>query len=151
MKDTLWSHGQSLAVDEASMVRAPGSTTDCFVKSASGQQLHYVKAGSKGGYACDSNCLAYKSTKICSHTVAAAVKVGSIQELVSSHKKKLKTVPNLTCIAEAGKPSNVGKKPRRKASTKRNVYYHAQKTCVAPNFRDFVPEDHISSSIPPAI
>ena len=69
------------------MVRAPGSSTDWFVKSASGQQPHYVKAGSKGGYACDSNCLAYKSMKICSHTVAAAVKVGSIQELVSCHKK----------------------------------------------------------------
>ena len=61
-----------------------------------------MKPGSKGGYACDSNCLAYKSMKICSHCVGVALRVGSIQELVSNHRK-MKTVPNLTSVADAGK------------------------------------------------
>ncbi len=99
VKETLWNKGQSLAEDEASMVKSPGSATDWVVRSETGKQPHYVKPSSKGGYACDSNCLAYKSMRICSHTVAVAVKAGSIPQLVGWHKK-LKIAPNLTCIAE---------------------------------------------------
>ena len=31
----------------------------------------------------------------------------------------------------------------RQSCDKRNVYYHPQRTCVAPNFLNFVPEQHI--------
>ena len=117
IKSTLWSRGQLLAKDDVAMVRSPGSTTDWIVQSSTGKQPHFVKETNKGGYACDSNCLAYKSMRICSHTLAASLKEDCVQQLVEWHKK-LKFTPNLTCIAEEGKPSGVGKKGHRKASSK---------------------------------
>ena len=68
-----------------------------------------MKPGSKGEYACDNNCLAYKSMKICSHTVAVALKVDGIKNLVDHHSKT-KSTPNLMSVAEAGKSSTAGKK-----------------------------------------
>ena len=117
VKDTLWKKGQSLAEDEAAMVRSPGSSTDWIIRSSTGKQPHFVKPTSKGGLACDSSCLAYKSMRICSHTVAVAVKADSVQQLVGWHRKS-KFTANLTCVAEEGKPSGVGKKAHRKASSK---------------------------------
>ena len=131
VKDTLWRKGQSLTEDEESMVRSPGSSTDWIIRSSTGKQPHFVKATSKG-CSCDSSCLAYKSMRICSHTVAVAVKTGSIQQLVRWHKKS-KFAANLTCVAEEGKPSGVGKKAHRKAASKaatkriRKIVAHARK------------------------
>ena len=96
VKDTLWRKGQSLAEDEESMVRSPGSSTDWIIRSSTGKQPHFVKPTSKGGCSYNSSCLAYKSMRICSHTVAVAVKTGSIQQLVRWHKKS-KFAANLMC------------------------------------------------------
>jgi len=94
-----------------------------------------VKAGSKGRYVYDTTCLAYKSMKICSHTVAVALRVGSVEELVRNYSK-LKGTPNLTSVAEAGKPSTVGKKQRRKASSK-TATKHVRKILAQATEGDF--------------
>jgi len=135
VKDTLWSKGQLLAEDDVAMVRSPGSTTDWIVQSSTSKQPHFVKETSKGGYACDSNCLAYKSMRICSHTVAVSLKEGCIQKLVGWHKK-LKFTPNLTCVAEEGKPPGVGKKGHRKASSKAATK-HIRKIVAQAQEKDF--------------
>jgi len=58
-----------------------------------------------------------QSTYLHGITVAVSLKEGCIQKLVGWHKK-LKFTPNLTYVAEEGKPPSVGKKGHRKVSSK---------------------------------
>lgn len=89
------------------------------MKSSTGKQPHFVKASkTAGGYIRDEDCISYKSAKICSHTVAVALKCKQVDELVQ-WCQTLKCKPNLTAIAESGKPSCAGKKHKRKASKKK--------------------------------
>lgn len=101
------------------MVQCPGDSSSSMVKSESKKKPHFVKAGKCGGYLCDEECLAYKSAKICGHTVAVAVKTGNVQNLLKWHNTKKVGGPNLTYVAEAKKPQSAGKK--RKGVTKKTV------------------------------
>ena len=65
---------------------------------------------------CD-DCLGYKSTKICAHTVAASLKTDKIESFIKWYKK-LKCKSNFTVLAESGKPITTGKKPRKGVSKK---------------------------------
>ena len=68
---TIWANANSILVDSSAIVQAPG---DNSVKSLSGQKPHYVHPSKGcGGFVCDGECLGYRSTKICAHTVAAAL------------------------------------------------------------------------------
>ena len=120
MKDTVWRRAQSLANDESAIVKSPGDQLAWIVKSLSNQQPHFVRPSKTGGYLCDDHCLDYKSAKICSHSVAVALKNDRIDELIHWFKT-LKSKPNLTVLSESGKPSGVGKTPRRKASSKEST------------------------------
>lgn len=116
MATTVWSRAQKLVTDSDGMVCAPGKSDAWMVKSLSGSKPHYVVPSKGGGYCCDDTCLAYKSAKICSHTTAAALKCGRIQSLVHWHNHK--SQPNLTVLAESGKPAGVGTKHKRKGVSK---------------------------------
>lgn len=75
-----------------------------------------MKSTKKGGLTCD-DCLGYKSLKICSYTVASALKTGDIHSYLRWYKG-LKAKPSFTNLAEHGKPSSTGKKPRKGAPKK---------------------------------
>ena len=102
--------------DETAIVQAPGDKAAYIVKSVSGQKPHYVRPAKGGWYLCD-DCLGYKSTKICAHTVEASLKTDKIKSLIKWYKK-LKCKPNFTVLAESGKPITAEKKPRKGASKK---------------------------------
>ena len=102
--------------DETAIVQAPGDETAYIVKSTSGQKPHYVRPAKGGGYLCD-DCLGYKSAKICAHTVAASLKTNQMESFIKWYKK-LKCKPNFTVLAESGKPTTAGKKPRKGVSKK---------------------------------
>ena len=72
-----------------------------MVMSNSGQQPHYVCQSKACGYLCDDNCIGNKSSKICSHTVAAALKNGTIASCIRWYQT-LKCKPNFT---KSGKPT----------------------------------------------
>ena len=115
----MWKKGNELAQDESAIVAAPGSDEAWMVRSSSSKRPHYVKRSKcGGGFICDDQCLSYKSAKVCSHSVALAVKLGCVDSCIKWYRKK-KHRPNFTLLAEAGKPSNSGKKSKRKGVTKR--------------------------------
>lgn len=57
--------------------------------------------------------------KVCSHTVAIAIKQESIENFLKWYRT-LKHTPNFSALAEAGKPTTAGKKPGRKGVTKKS-------------------------------
>ena len=85
-------------------------------------QLYYVHQSKAGGYPCDDHCLGYKSSKICSHTVEAALKNGTITSFIRWHQT-LKCQLNLqSCQRVANQPmlarSLSVKAPQRKSPKK---------------------------------
>jgi len=60
------------------IIKAPGDDAAFMVKSISGQCPHYIKTTKKGGFACDVQCIGFKSSRLCSHTVAAALKTDTV-------------------------------------------------------------------------
>ena len=73
---------------------------------------------SKCAFACDDQCLSYKSMKLCSHTIALAIKTDSVRDLLKWYRCR-KFTPNFTALSEAGKPKSAGKKPARKGISKK--------------------------------
>lgn len=125
LRKTIWTNANSIFVDNTAIVQAPGDSTAYIVKSLSGQKPHYVHPSkSGGGFLCDDECLGYKSAKICAHTVAAALKAGDVEAYVYWYKR-LKCKPNFTVLAESGKPSTSGKKPRKGATKKASKHIHS--------------------------
>ena len=116
MAKTIWNRANAIVGDETAIVQAPGDEAAYIVKSLSGQKPRYVQPAKGGGYLCD-ECLGYKSAKICAHTVAASLKTDKIESFIKWYKK-LKCKPNYTVLAESGKPSTAGKKPRKGVSKK---------------------------------
>ena len=57
--------------------------------------------------------------KVCSHTVAIAIKQENVENLVKWYRT-LKHTPNFSALAEAGKPATAGKKPGRKGVSKKS-------------------------------
>jgi len=81
--------------------------------------VHPSKAG---GYICDDQCIGYKSSKICAHTVAAALKSDSVVSFLHWYKG-LKSKPNFSALADHGKPP-VGKKPHKGVSKRKSRSVH---------------------------
>ena len=121
LKTSLWEKANDLVNDEAAIVRAPGDADECawMVKSYSGKRPHFVKA-SKCGFSCDEQCMSFKSMKLCSHTIALAIKKDCVDKFLRWYRT-MKYQPNFTTIAEAGKPSTAGKKPARKGVSKKSA------------------------------
>lgn len=117
LKKPMWDKANKLASDGSAIVKAPGAEDGWMVVSSSGNRPHYVKA-SKCAFSCDDQCLSYKSMKLCSHTVALAIKTDSLRNLLRWYCS-LKCSPNFTALAEAGKPKSTGKKPVRKGMSKK--------------------------------
>ena len=81
-----------------------------------------MKKLASGMFACDKECLGYKTRNLCSHVVAVAFHKNQLQEFLSKFKVvKNKRSPNLTALttfgvnASAGKKRTVASRPRRKA------------------------------------
>ena len=141
LKESMTKKANDLVHDEMAIVRAPGDEGGWIVRSSSGKRPHYVSA-SKLSFACDEHCLAYKSMKVCSHTLAITMKTNSVNELVKSFRSR-KCKPNFTALAEAGKPSTTGKKPKQKGMSKKggahikNVITDAEKMGSVWKYREF--------------
>ena len=69
----MWEKAQDLATvasDETSIVKAPGSENVWMIKSYSNKQTYYVRLSNSGGISCDDQCVSFKSLKICSHALS---------------------------------------------------------------------------------
>ena len=121
-KIQIWSSAQQYLSDLSAICKSPGEEDAWLVKSSQGKRPHYVKLSKSNRcnrYICDTDCLAYKSSKICAHPDAIAQKNDHLESFLKWFKSQ-KAQLNLTKLAESGKPSTSGKKgPHRKASTKK--------------------------------
>ena len=115
----VWNKANRLSQSSDGMVQCPGDKSSWLVKSESSNRPHFVRSAKCGGYLCDEECLAYKSTKMCAHTIAVAIKTGSVEEYLKWYKTKKGSGPNFTALAEARKPKSAGKK--RKGVTKKSA------------------------------
>ena len=93
-----------------------------FVKSTSSSSPHTVKKLASGLFACDKECLGYKTRNLCSHVIAVAFHENELQEFLFKFKVvKKKRSPNLTALttfgvnASAGKKRPVASRSRRKS------------------------------------
>ena len=89
-----------------------------MVSSQSNSAPHFVRSQPSGQYACDSTCLQWKSSQICSHSVAVAALNGDLEAFVKwyvdTHQQ-----PNFTTLAANGLPAGRGRKggiPKRSRS-----------------------------------
>ena len=125
-KIQIWSSAQHYLSDLSAICKSPGEEDAWLVKSSQDKRPHYVKLSKSNRcnrYICDSDCLTYKSSKICAHSVAVAEKNDHLESFLKWFKSQ-KPQLNLTNLAESGKPSTSGKKgPHRKASTKKGTKY----------------------------
>ena len=101
-----------------------------------GQQPHYVRESKAGGYLCDDHCLGYKSSNICSHTLAVALKKGTVSNFIRWYET-LKVKPNFTTLSKSCKPSTSGQKPKRKGAPKK-VTMQVQKMLANTSEDSFV-------------
>jgi hypothetical protein len=90
-----------------------------LIKSSSKASPHVVKSSPNGTFICDSDCLGYKTRKICSHVIAVAFTQNKLQECLS-HFKSGKTAVTLTSSTTCNVNKNAGlKRPRvRKGRSK---------------------------------
>lgn len=105
LKESFWEKASDLAKDETAIVRAleDGDESARMVKSYSSKQPHFMKI-TKCTFACDNQCLSYKSMKLCSHTITLVIKKNCVERLLKWYCT-IKYQPNFTTLAEAGKPS----------------------------------------------
>ena len=84
VKESMRMKANDLANDETAIVQAPGDECAWMVRSYHGKRPHYVRV-SKSSFSCDEQCLSYKSMKVCSHTLAIAMKTDSVKEFVKAY------------------------------------------------------------------
>jgi len=70
---------------------------------------HHVHTKSDGQYSCDSACLQWASSQICSHTIAAAESTGELASFLQWYTKCAE-IPNISTLAMSGLPHGRGKK-----------------------------------------
>lgn len=80
----MWRKAEQLINTPNSICDAPGMENAKCVASTSGSKPHIVTISKKGLVNCDEQCIAWKSQRICSHTLAAAEAMGCLEVLYSA-------------------------------------------------------------------
>jgi hypothetical protein len=115
----MWAKAERLLSTTNAITPSPGNdTTARMVLSSSSPVPHLVKRGSGGQYVCDSKCMSWTSSAICSHSLAVAEVNGSLLTFLSWFNSST-VQPNITTLAMTGLPTGRGRKggvPRRSKS-----------------------------------
>lgn len=125
----VWAKAERLVKGDNLLVRCPGESMSWMVQSEKTDSPHFVKPAKKvGGFLCDGQCLGYKCSKVCSHTVAVALKTGNIDAFVKwFHGMKRPAMEfNVTALADVDRPAGTGRK--RKGISKKGST-HLQSLC----------------------
>lgn len=102
-QSTLWKVPSDEGSDRSAPVRI-------LVHSRSSRDSHSVQVYLKTGKVqCDKGCANWATYSMCSHTLAAAEKMGVLKEFLNWFKGK-KRSPNLSAIANVNMPKNAGQK-----------------------------------------
>lgn len=107
---SLTGKAKQLVLDKA--VREGFEPQNFFIKSSSKASPHIVKSSADGKFVCDSDCLGYKTRKICSHVIAVAFTKNKLEQFLT-HCKSGKTSVKLTSSTTLNVNNNAGQKRPR--------------------------------------
>jgi len=94
----IWAKAAEYASSTGDVVPAPGNHPKAkIVSSRSNVAPYFVCAQSSGQYTCDSTCLQWKSSQICSHSVAVAAIDGDLEAFVKWYVDTHQ-LPNFTTL-----------------------------------------------------
>ena len=112
----MWAKAERLLSASNAITPAPGDdTTARMVLSSSSPVPHLVKRGSAGQYVCDTKCMSWTSSAICSHSLAVAeVNGGLLAFLLWFNSSTVQ--PNITTLAMPSGRGRTGGVPRRSKS-----------------------------------
>ncbi len=106
----IWEKAEELINNDNAITTAPGSDTSArMVLSYSSPVPHLVSKNTSGQYKCDSNCLNWVSSGLCSHSLAVAEMNGDVVTFLNWYKSSTEQ-PNITSVAMTGLPSGRGRK-----------------------------------------
>ena len=115
----IWQKAEKLLNSESAITSAPGSDAKArMVLSQSSAVPHFVTTHDDGQYLCDNSCPQWVSSKICSHTIAAAEDSGQLCNYLQWYLDT-QPCPNVTALGMQGMPSNRGKLSDRERQRKR--------------------------------
>ena len=124
----IWQKAETLLTSETSIVLAPGTKNSWYVESTSKQVPHLVRVSPKGVVSCDKTCEHYRSISICSHVVAIAHKLGSLEAFTKSFIGRCS--PNLGNFALTGMPAGRSRKgeipPRKRLRQAYFLTFHSE-------------------------
>ena len=127
----IWAKATEYLCSKADVVPAPGSCLKArMVASRSASAPHFVQALPSGQYVCDSNCLQWKSSHMCSHTVAVAALNEDLEAFINWYVTSNQG-PNLTTLAVHGLPVGIPKRQRSKCSSSRDTLNTVLRPAVA--------------------
>ena len=119
--NSMWVKASELLSQENAITLAPGSDPKArMVISKSQLAPHHVRSLLDHWYVCDSNCLQWFSSQICSHTVAVAECNSELVDFLDRYVRSGHT-PNLSSVAFCGMPRGRGQKggrPKRQRTRK---------------------------------
>jgi hypothetical protein len=108
--NAMWDKAKDLLSHEKHITSAPGDNEKAhMVLSHSQSAPHLVQIKSSGQYVCDSNCIQWLSSQICSHCLAVAPKNGDLPLFLEWYTSKAEN-PNITTLSMKGLPSVRGRK-----------------------------------------
>ena len=109
----MWRKAGRLISDGTAVTPAPGSNPKSkMVLSSSSSVPHFVQYKGNGRFVCDSSCLHWKSSGICSHSIAVAETVGGLSEFLKWFVSSTQA-PNITAVSMDGLSSGRGRKGGR--------------------------------------
>lgn len=120
----IWHKAAELLSKPGLVADAPSTSSSncrCFVvASQSSQRPRIVQQGKSGQFSCEPSCPMWQSSKICSHSVAAAQFSRQLNKFISWYKKS-RSEPSLERLAKVGMPRGSGRKgekpPRKRSKT----------------------------------
>lgn len=104
----MWAKAEKLLQMKNAVTPAPGSNLRAkMVISYSHATPHYVQCKSDGQYMCDTPCLQWSSSQICSHTLAASECNQEMAAFLEWYTKFVES-PNISKLAMSGLPRGRG-------------------------------------------
>ena len=115
----MWDKAEDLLNTDRAITPAPGTATSAkMVLPYSSSVPHMVTNASNGQYKCDTSCLSWTSSEICSHTLVVSCHNGDLIAFLQWYNSVSKQ-PNITTLSMSGLPSGRGRKggvPKRSRS-----------------------------------
>jgi hypothetical protein len=115
--ERIWKNTTKLSSSD--ICKAPGTDSCWVVKNISGTKPYIVEKTSVNRFICDPNCLTYKVSNICPHTVAAAQHCDSLQHYLDWYRKN-HCEPNISSLAQSGIQTG-GSKPKKPKGTSKGM------------------------------